>query len=192
MSTPFILSYVLLWAVVVLQSMLLLGMLRVIQNLQQGHAQEHGGADEPAAEPTAERLIGQEIPAFAAVDIFGASFGSEQLRGRSTVVLFASPNCASCLLALEELNTVGRKANGNVVVVCGGRQDACRRMAQDFSLTVPVILDPDDEIQRLFDVAANPTAVLLNPNNRVVSYGHPVRGDEIGQMMNGEAAAAAR
>jgi peroxiredoxin len=191
MSAPFILTYVLLWAVVAFQSMLLLGMLRVIHNLRQGHEQGHAAA-EPAGEPRAERLIGQQIPSFAAVDISGARFESEQLRGRSTVVLFASPNCSSCLLALEQLSTVGRKANGNVVVVCGGKEESCRGMAQDFGLTVPVIVDEDDEIQRLFDVAANPTAVLLNPNSRVVTYGHPVQGEEINEMMNGEVGAAAK
>jgi peroxiredoxin len=191
MSVPFLLSYALLWAVVALQSMLLLGMLRVIHNLRQGHEQGHAAAA-PTERPRAERLVGEQIPSFVAVDISGARFESEQLRGRSTVVLFASPNCSSCLVALEELSTVGRKANGNVVVVCGGKEESCRGMAQDFGLTVPVIVDEDDEIQRLFDVAANPTAVLLNPNTRVVTYGHPVRGEEINEMMNGEASAAAK
>jgi peroxiredoxin len=190
MSTPFVLSYVVLWAVVALQGMLLLGVVRVLHNLQQGHAQQGHEAAEPE-ETLAERLVGEQVPDFATVDVTGARFELEQLRGRSTVVLFASPNCPSCLLALEELSTVGRKANGNVVVVCGGKEESCRSMALDFGLTVPVLVDEDDEIQRLFDVYSAPTAVLLNPSNRVVSYGHPVRGDEITTMMNGEAAAAA-
>ena len=191
MSTPFVLSYVLLWAVVVLQSMLLLGLVRAIHNLQQGHSQHEHEAAEPEEEPRAERLVGQEVPGFTTVDITGARFDLEQLRGRSTVVLFASPNCPSCLLALEELSTVGRKANGNVVVVCGGKEESCKRMADDFGLTVPVLIDQDDELQRLFDVYSAPTAVLLNPGNRVVSYGHPVRDQDLAEMMNGEAAAAA-
>lgn len=190
MSTPFVLSYLALWAVVVFQGMLLLGTVRAIHSLRQG-----GPAADPGdqGEPTSERLAGQEVAGFAAVDLSGATISTEQLRGRSTVVLFVSPNCPSCLLALEELSTVGSKAKGNVVVVCGADGERCRRLADDFglTLTVPVIVDADDEIQRLFDVSSAPTAVLLNPNARIVSYGHPVRGEELSAMMNGETTAAA-
>jgi peroxiredoxin len=193
MSRPFILTYMILWAVVVLQGMLLLGTVRVIHTLQTGTAAVHPTEAEPEVpeEPVSERLIGEQIPNYTTVDISGERFELDQLRGRSTVMLFVSPSCPSCLLALEEVNTVGRKANGNVVVVCGAKDESCRRLANDFGLTVPVIVDESDELQRLFDVSGSPTAVLLNPSNRVVSYGHAVRDGEIQSMMNGEASAAA-
>ena len=194
MSAPFVLSYVLLWVVVILQSLLLLGTVRAIHSLRQV---DHGHDHDPlaAAEletPDAERLVGQEIPSFTAVDISGGRFAAEQLLGRSTVVLFVSPNCSSCMLTLEELAAVGKKTNGNVLVVCGEREENCRHLAQDYQLTVPVIVDEDDSIRQLFDVSGAPTAVLLNPNNRVVSYGHPVRGGELQQLMNGDSAATTR
>lgn len=187
MSAPFVMSYVLLWVVVVLQGMLLLGTVRAIHDLKQGGHGEAADVEEPAA----ERLVGEEVPGFSALDISGAAFESQQLKGRSTVVLFASPNCPTCVLALEELSTVGRKAKGNVVVVCGAGADSCRRLADDFGLTVPVIVDEDNRLRQLFDVAIAPTAVLLNPNGRVVSYGHRSGTEELEEMLrNGDATAA--
>jgi peroxiredoxin len=186
-SGPFVVSYVLLYAIVILQGMLLLGAARAIHELRQGHV-----APEPEpGEPTSERLLGKEAPTFAAVDISGAMIGTEQLRGRSSVVLFVSPTCHSCMLTLDELNVVSAKVNGNVLVVCGARAEGCRSLARDYQLTVPVVVDEDARISTLFDVSSTPTAVLLNPGNRIVSYGHPMRGEELAEMMSEEAISAA-
>jgi hypothetical protein len=76
-------------------------------------------------------------------------------------------------------------------VVCGAGADSCRRLADDFGLTIPVIVDEDNRLRQLFDVAIAPTAVLLNPNGRVVSYGHRSVPEEVEEMLrNGEATAA--
>jgi hypothetical protein len=95
------------------------------------------------------------------------------------------------MLTLDELNVVSAKVNGNVLVVCGARAEGCRSLARDYQLTVPVVVDEDARISTLFDVSSTPTAVLLNPGNRIVSYGHPMRGEELAEMMSEEAISAA-
>jgi len=183
-STPFLASYVLLYLIVIFQGLLLLGAVRAIHELRQGHvapAEPEEGAQE------GERLLNQEAPRFEALDLAGNLVGTEQLRGRSSLVLFVSPNCSSCMLTLDELHAVQHKVDGgNVLVVCGARDADCRNLASDHNLTVPVVADEDASIGKLFDVTAFPTAVLLNAGTRVVSYGHPMRGEELREMAGDE------
>ena len=183
MSTPFLASYVLLYLIVIFQGMLLLGAVRAIHELRQGHV---APAQPEEGEPEAERLLRQEAPRFEALDLTGNLVGTEQLRGRSSLVLFVSPNCSSCMLTLDELHAVQHKVDGNVLVVCGARDADCRNLASDHNLTVPVVADEDASIGKLFDVTAFPTAVLLNAGTRVVSYGHPMRGEELREMAGDE------
>jgi len=183
-SAPFVLSYVVLYVIVILQGILLLGAVRAIHELRRGHV-----APEATEEPDGERLLNQEVPSFTAVDVSGITVGTEQLRGRSSVVLFVSPNCPSCMLTLDELNAVSAKSNGNVLVVCGADAEDCRALARDYDLTAPVVADEGATLKKLLDVTSTPTAVLLNAGNRIVSYGHPVRGEELEEMMGQEAIA---
>lgn len=161
MSDPFALSYVALWLLVGFQTLVLVGLVRTVYQLQSGG--------------TAEGSRGREAPAFQGTTLNGAAFDSNELAGRVRAVLFVSPDCASCTLTLLELRALQARADGNLIVVCHSGAGECGRLAAEQELTVPVVADPDRRISGLYGVSSVPVAVLINADNRIEKVGQPER-----------------
>jgi hypothetical protein len=85
-------------------------------------------------------------------------------------------------VTLEELGALKSKAGGNVVVVCRAEREQCRRLAELYGLDVTFLVDEDLEISGLFEIITVPTAVLIDEQHRVGSYGQPLRGEELEEM----------
>ncbi|HET8629148.1 MAG TPA: redoxin domain-containing protein [Thermomicrobiales bacterium] len=166
MSLPFYLSYAALWVIVILNTLLLLGVVRMVYQLQ------HSGGD-------GKLKPGEEAPPFRAVDLAGTPVRSADFAGRLTALLFVSPTCPSCTTTLAEMDALRYKAQGNVIVICRAGRDDCARLAARHQLNVPTIADEDEEISRLFDISSVPTAVLINAGGRIQSYGNPMRGEDL-------------
>jgi peroxiredoxin len=177
MSVPFVLSYVALWILVVLQGLVLLGLARVVHRLQQD-------GDAFATAPLdSERLGGQEAPRISGTDVFGAPVDSADFAGRLAAVLFVSPSCSSCTVTLDELHALEGKVEGNLLLVCHGDTEECQRLARDYHITLPVMADVDQQIGKRYDVAGVPTAVLIGRSGRIMRYGHPERAEELEGML---------
>jgi methylamine dehydrogenase accessory protein MauD len=168
-------SYVLLWIVVIIQSVLLVGLVRVVYTLHQ----------EVPAQPLKPRRLsrGAEAPALAATALSGASVSNADFLGHMTALLFVSPHCPSCAATLYEMQALELKTKGNVVVVCRGTTKQALELAQAHELAAPVIADSDDQITRSFGVVSVPTAVLIDAENRIHSYGEPLREHELEELM---------
>jgi len=169
MSTPFYLSYAALWILVILQSLILLGLVRMVAQLQQGGVA--GGSRDGGM------TSGQAAPPFSTMDLSGAPIDSTRFAGRLTALLFVSPTCSSCTTTLHELNALRDKANGNVIVICRAAHDDCMRLAEVHQLNLPVVADEDEHISQLYGITAVPTAVLINAHHQIQSYGQPERED---------------
>lgn len=167
MSIPFYVSYAALWMVVVVLSLVVLGLVRLVSQLQQSGA--GATADEVGLKS------GQIAPAFQAKDLSGASVGSEDFVGRLHALLFVSPNCPSCSASLYEMDALSHKARGNMIVVCRAGRDDCIQLAQAYTLDVRMVTDEDDAISRLFGISTFPTAVIIDERGRIQSYGQPKR-----------------
>lgn len=177
MSSAFHLSYGALWALVVFQSLILLGLTRAVYRLER--TARLGG---PPIEST-EDILGHEAPNFSGIDIHGMRFDSSVMFGRAVALLFVAPDCSTCTVSLQEMEALSTKARGNVVVLCRSGGDECRRMAEEYSLDVPVLVDEDGEISRLFGGVAPPTAVLVNPDGRIKSVGQPMKPAELERLV---------
>ncbi|MGI8589095.1 MAG: peroxiredoxin family protein [Chloroflexia bacterium] len=171
-SVVFYLSYAALWVLVILQSLILLGLVRMVYQLQRtgvvGSSSE--GIGDLSLRP------GQEAPEFSAVDLSGAPISSADFHGLKAI-LFVSPNCPSCTLTLYEMQALKYKASGNVLVVCRANRDECIRLAERHELDIPTVADEDERISRLFGVSSVPVAVLINDDGRIRSYGYPQRDE---------------
>lgn len=164
MPTAFDISYAALWILVILQSVILLGLVRMVSQLQQSGATSNSTA-----------TSGEEAPQFSAVDLSGKTINNADFAGRLTALLFVSSRCPSCMTTLAELNALAYKSMGNMIVICRtGREDA-EMLAETYKLNVPVIADEDDRISQLFGITSVPTAVLINARNRIQSVGYPLR-----------------
>jgi peroxiredoxin len=172
-SMPFYLSYTALWILVILHSLILLGVVRIVYQFQQtGVAVGSNGLSS-----------GKEAPAFNAVDLSGAPISSTNFGGRLTALLFVSPSCPSCTTILEDdMGYLNHKAQGNVIVICQAGREDCARLAEKYELTVHVVADEDNQISRLYSISSVPTAVLINVDNRILSYGQP-KPEELKAML---------
>jgi peroxiredoxin len=170
LSTPFYLSYAALWILVVFQSLLLLGMVRIVYQLQKSGVTSNSNA----------LSQGQEAPLFSAVDLSGTAIGGADFAGKITALLFVTPDCPACVISLEkDLDYLQYKAQGNLIVICKAIREECVRLAERYEITVPVVADEDESISSLYRISSVPTVVLIDADGRVQSYGQPVREEEL-------------
>lgn len=172
MSAPFVLSYVALWVLVVLQGVILLGLTRALYELRQR---------DQGADPTS--FQGLPVPDFTAVDLSGQPVSAASLAGEPAVLLFVSPNCQSCMVTLAELKALTSDPRRGLVVVCHAGDDDCRRLAANYQLTVPVVVDEDGEVMKRFGISGTPTAVRISADSVIESHGSPMRGEDLERLL---------
>lgn len=166
-SLPFYLSYGALWILVIVQSLILLGLVRIVYQLQRNGA-------------TASLTEGQEAPKFSAVSLAGAPIRGMDMAGRMTALLFVSPTCSACKITLaDDMDYLRYKAQGNVILICRAGRDDCVRLVKEYKIDLPTVADEDDQLSQLFGIYSVPTAVLINENNRIQSIGQPKREKQV-------------
>jgi peroxiredoxin len=174
MNLPFYLSYAALWALVVFETLVVIGLVKT-------HGRGHDvGYREPGP---AGNLTGEKAPDFEAEDVSGSMIRGGLLLGRTSALLFVSPDCSTCTVTLLELEALKAKTDGNVVVFCRADRDTCTKLAHEYDLSVPVIPDPTHTISDLFRVTASPTAVIVTADGHIGSRGHPMSAEDVERFM---------
>jgi len=170
LTTAIFLSTVALWSLALFHSFLLIGIVRTLYP-----------RSEPLGHGSTKRLgTGSEVPSFEAVDLDGESLSNMDLVAPTTAILFVSPRCPSCTVTLYELEALDVKTQGNVVVICRGNLGETMALARDFKVRARWVADADDKLRRAFGVTTTPTAVLVDGQNRIRSYGEPLRAEDLG------------
>jgi peroxiredoxin len=168
-TLPFYLSYGALWILVILHSLVLLGMLHIIHQVKQNGAVGRGTGMAP----------GQEAPSFSGADLSGVPISSASFAGETMAILFISPTCQACTAVLkDDMKYLDHKSSGNLLVVCQADHDACVQLAEAYNITAPVIADQDNYLTSLYQVSSVPTAVLINADGYIHSYGQPGHKEE--------------
>lgn len=180
MHAPFWVTYGLLWALVLFQGVVVLGLTHT------AYGRRANGAGSPGEEGADDSLRGRLVPPFTATDLAGRKVDSAVFLDRTTAVLFVSPSCSSCAATLDEMAALVTKTNGNVIVICRSSPDRCRRLAEKYDVDVSVVADTEFRISKLFGVTRVPTAVLVNDEGIVDSFGHPRRGEELIEILDVE------
>lgn len=168
MSAPVFASYLLLWGLVLAQTLILLGMTRAF-----ARSQRHSELVAPPSTVSSERA--PLAPSFRATDVFGTWIDTADYVGKLFAVLFVSPTCPGCTVTLEELGALRGKAKGSVIVICQGTREACGSIAAEFKRVVPVIADPALRISASFEVDSVPVAFIIDEHYRLQSHGEPGR-----------------
>jgi hypothetical protein len=117
--------------------------------------------------------IGAPAPRFALADLDGRPVASRDLLvpGRRLILLFASPSCGPCRVALRRL--ADRDAGPAVAVVGEGTADAWRALPAELR-PAEVLLQVDREVADLFGAEATPAAVVIAADGTLA--GPPVLG----------------
>jgi peroxiredoxin len=169
MSTALTISHVALWVLLIFNTMVLLGLTRALHRIEQ----------EGPREPEDSGLTGKPAPAFSATALSGETVDNASFEGRTTALLFVSPDCETCAVTLAELDALQARTEGSLIVFCRSTAGKCAQMADTYRLEVPLVVDEDLDYSRLFAVAGAPTAVLIGADGRVERYGQPMSADEL-------------
>ncbi|PYK92196.1 MAG: hypothetical protein DME36_14280 [Verrucomicrobia bacterium] len=180
MSVIYQISFALLWAIVVLEAILLEEILRMTVRFKRLHLDFRSKAQQLS--------IGDRAPQFTA-RLLGTNqlLKSSKFRGSSTTLLFVSPEEADSPLYRNlsaAIHGMWHRDDGKLYLVCSGREDDCRRVISDHHVDgfehgqVPVILDEGGEIARRFLIGSTPQGVMLDEKLRVSRYGRPLLTEE--------------
>lgn len=170
----FDLSYAALWGLVLLQALLLQGILReavwlkrLVQDV--GRKRDRLPTGTPAPDFTAPILGSDRV------------MRARELAGGETILLFveASATASPAYSSLDDgIHGLWHKAEGRLFLVCRGSAEECRKLVEDRPFQVPVLVDEGGRVAESFLVSATPTAVGLDAEGRVASYGRPISAEE--------------
>jgi hypothetical protein len=179
MTGLWLVSYLLLWALVVGLCLLIVGILRQIGLMQHDLKPEQLPVQpEEFIPPTPEQdgpRIGSGLPHLVAETINGyGSVTPDTLRSQGGVLLVCmSPMCESCQHLVEPLNAlVQDEANAErVVVIVRADEAGCRAFLSVFPLRMPVVCDGDRTITMGLDVHNNPFGLLYSADGTLIRKG---------------------
>jgi uncharacterized membrane protein YphA (DoxX/SURF4 family)/thiol-disulfide isomerase/thioredoxin len=114
------------------------------------------------------------VPGFTLTEaLTGQLFTSDELLSRQlpTLLIFTSRGCEACKAFLPEIAEWQRTHCDRVLVTVSsnGNDDDVRREAAEFGLK-DVFVDENSKVERLFQVTATPSAVLIWPGATIGSY----------------------
>src|SRR5437868_1071443 len=117
-STAGLISYVVLWVVVVLQAVMTLALARLVGQLM---SRRFPAAGARVLEPGPD--LGAKLPSWEATDVLGKRVSFEFPRARGLFLLYVSPHCTVCAALLPSarrfFSEIAREAEGVWVIVQG-------------------------------------------------------------------------
>jgi peroxiredoxin len=130
-----------------------------------------GDADLQTA-PTANSLA----PNFRLETVGGEVVKLSDLRGKPVFINFWATWCFSCVTEMPAIQRLADTYGDELVVVgvnVGEEADNARTFAENFDIRFTLLLDPDMEVTRAYEVRAMPTSLFIDPAGVVhsVQYG---------------------
>ncbi len=179
-------SYAALWALVLLELLVLREVLRDTVWLQRLYEEHRRRRSQDA------RRHGLAAPEFSAALLGGGRLARADLVGQRHILLFLAPDDELDATRLESsLHGLWHKAEGGLRLVwCGDEASFHARAQAVHGWRVPVALDEGGELRRGFLITTTPSAVMLDPEARVERYGRPLPEEPAGEAP-AEAAPAA-
>jgi peroxiredoxin len=118
---------------------------------------------------------GSEAPDFELRTLSeGRRLGLSQLRGQVVLLNFWATWCKPCedeLPSMEELYRALRGGGGGfelLAVSVDGSPEAVRAFRERYSITFPILLDPEQRVARLYQTQGFPESLLIDPQGRIV------------------------
>jgi methylamine dehydrogenase accessory protein MauD len=162
MSGPWLISYVVLWAVVLFQGVVIFVVLRQLGQMYLGTAQ--GVARDGLA-------VGERAPDFTLPNVEG---GLISLSGSLPLLaVFGSPSCAPCRGLIPDLNAFARERRGelNVLFLSRGDVEENRRFAAELDVRVPLAILSDGALADRYKARVTPFAFVIDADGIVRAKG---------------------
>ena len=176
MTLPLLPAFLVLWAIVLFQGLVILGLVRTLHDLQS--ATEGGRL--PRRLP-----VGAQSPRLAGTDVrTGAEIDSFELIGRELVVLFLSSGCPYCRRLADGTRQVPVEPGQTRVAVCQGGAHEASAFADLLASDIAVLSDPDGALFSSFVITSAPTAIVVDQLGRVSATGGPRHSGELAALVS--------
>jgi peroxiredoxin len=165
LETGLIVSSVLLWVVVLLNLLLTLALVRRFNAL-------------PRPAPPMGLKAGETAPDFTAQTLSGETVTRATYAGSQVGFVFLSTHCGPCRELLPRFEPLGAKAaqaGVNLLLVIDDELEATRAFAEQYHITLPVLIAPRETNSLMNDYQARstPSYCLVNAQGKVQSSGYP-------------------
>lgn len=126
---------------------------------------------------------GSEAPEFALQTVDGETFRLSRHRGQVVLLNFWATWCGPCRIEMPALQRQHERSSAGGFIVAGvnageSREDV-KSYGDELGLEFPLLLDPQEEVQRLYQIRAYPTSVLIDQEGRVARVHFGVLTEEL-------------
>lgn len=170
MGFPFVASYIAVWILVIFQGLLILALLKQLAEVKK--LARLGGV--AGADPLP---VGTPAPDFEGIDLrFAKPVTKYLFAGEGGVILFLSPDCGSCLELVDGLRQSALSESLPILTFCQGDESACASFIKRLGPKIYTLRGDFDDgsVAKSYHVDGSPTAVVINPDLTISSYGHPI------------------
>jgi hypothetical protein len=173
---PLLPALLALWAIVLFQGLIILGLVRTLHELQ--------AAVKSGRLP--QRLpVGAEGPHFSGTDLrTGVEIDSSTLIGREQVILFLSDGCSYCRRLADGTHQVRIEPGQTRIAICQGGSRQASSFVDLLASDVAVLADPDGELFSSFAISSTPSAVVVDRTGRVSGSGGPRHSGELATLIS--------
>lgn len=164
MSGAWLVSYIVLWGVVLFQGAVIFLLMRQLGMMYLGTAQ--GVARDGLA-------AGQRAPSFALPAVAGSTVSLEDFRGTPLLLVFGSPGCGPCRNLIPDLNVFARERAQELrtLFLSRGDLEETSRFVQEVGVEVPVAVHPDESLPEQYKARVTPFAFLIDGEGIVRAKG---------------------
>jgi methylamine dehydrogenase accessory protein MauD len=183
MNTLWMVSYLLLWVVVLFLGFLLLGALRALGLLRWRLVQLE--AITPSRVGRSGLKPGKKAPDFTLPCVSGGEVSLHDFAGRRVFLVFTQSGCKPCHRIVPELNRLQRGGEVQVLVVNNGEMEASRQWAAEARVNFPVLVQEHFSVSKRYEMYATPFAFLTDEQGVIASKGIINTGQHIGFVLSG-------
>ena len=133
-----------------------------------------------------EAEIGQPAPNFAFVWADGRGTDLAGLRGKPVVLNFWATWCGPCRAEMPELVALHQADSAVVVLEVNTQEgmDLIRPFAEEFAMTMPVLVDESGDVRTLYGVRAMPTTLFIDAEGIIrARWAGLLTGEQLSQFV---------
>ena len=172
MPTIWIVMIIALWIVVLLETALLLALLRSLGQLRRLGALTNQDHLAPPLPTNGGLGLGETAPDFAAVDPDGKQIALSDFTGRRRLLAFVSPGCSVCTALIQALNEVIHDGTDLAVLAIGtGDREINRAYGQEQRAQTPILASLSESVSDLYLVRSMPYVFALDEEGVVRGAG---------------------
>lgn len=162
MSGIWLISYILLWILVIALVAIVLGLVR-----QLGMIYLRLGPEQNLLATSEGLELGKPIPEFEAGEISqNRNLTIGDLKGHPSVLVFVSPSCSPCKELMPHIKEFQHQWDGkiNLVLFCQGEMQPAKDFYSAYDLNTLLVIDQNGKLSETFHVRATPFAYSLDKN----------------------------